>query len=44
MPSMSLSFSHTGDLPNTISTPGDYTLEVYFDGDLMASADFTVTE
>ena len=35
---------HTGDLPNTIPTPGDYTLEVYFDGDLMASADFTVTE
>ena len=23
---------------------GSYTLEVYFDGDLMASADFTVTE
>lgn len=35
---------HTGDLPNTITTPGDYSLEVYFDGDLMASADFTVTE
>lgn len=35
---------HTGDLPNPITTPGSYTLEVYFDGDFMASADFTVTE
>ena len=35
---------HTGDLPNPVTTPGSYTLEVYFDGDLMASADFTVTE
>ena len=39
-----VSWDYTGDLPNTIPTPGDYTLEVYFDGDLMASADFTVTE
>lgn len=35
---------HTGDLPNPITTPGSYKLEVYFDGGFMASADFTVTE
>lgn len=35
---------HTGDMPNPITTPGSYTLEVYFDGAFMASADFTVTE
>ncbi len=35
---------HTGDMPNPITTPGSYTLEVYFDGEFMASADFTVTE
>ncbi len=33
---------HTGDLPNPITDPGSYKLEVYFDGDFMASADFTV--
>lgn len=35
---------HTGDLPDTIEKPGSYTLEVYFNGDLLAKADFTVTE
>lgn len=35
---------HTGDLPDTIEKPGSYTLEVYFNGDLLAEADFTVTE
>lgn len=35
---------HTGELPNPITTPGSYTLEVYFDGDFMASSSFTVTE
>ena len=34
---------HTGDLPDTISKPGSYTLEVYFDGKLLASKGFTVT-
>lgn len=34
---------HTGDLPDTISKPGSYTLEVYFNGKLLASKDFTVT-
>lgn len=35
---------HTGDLPDSISTPGEYTLEVYFNGQFMADAAFTVTE
>lgn len=35
---------HTGDMPNPITTPGSYTLEVYFDGEFMASSEFTVTE
>lgn len=35
---------HTGDLPDSLATPGDYTLEVYFNGQFMADADFTVTE
>lgn len=33
---------HTGDLPDMPQTPGTYTLEVYFDGGFMASAEFTV--
>jgi hypothetical protein len=34
---------HTGDLQNTIEVPGMYTLEVYFNGQFLASADFTVS-
>lgn len=35
---------HTGDLPDPITTPGSYSLEVYFNGQFMADANFTVTE
>ncbi len=35
---------HTGEIPNTIETPGDYTLEIYFNNQFVASAGFTVTE
>jgi hypothetical protein len=34
---------HTADLPNPIEVPGMYTLEVYFNGQFLASADFTVS-
>lgn len=34
---------HTGDLPDMPQKPGAYTLEIYFDGGFMASADFTVS-
>lgn len=34
---------HTADLTNPIEVPGMYTLEVYFDGCFLASADFTVS-
>jgi serine/threonine protein kinase len=34
---------HTADLPNPIDVPGMYTLEVYFNGQFLASADFTVS-
>ena len=33
---------HTGDLPDMPQKPGSYTLEIYFDGGLLASGDFTV--
>lgn len=33
---------HTGDLPDTIPQAGSYTFEAYFNGRLMASAEFTV--
>ena len=33
---------HTGDLPDMPQDPGEYTLEIYFDGGLLAEADFTV--
>lgn len=36
--------NHTGDLPNPITTPGTYTMEVYFNGSFMASSTFTVIE
>ena len=35
---------HTGDGVEIPQKPGSYTFEVYFDGDLLASADFTVSE
>lgn len=35
---------HTGDLPDPITAPGSYSLEVYFNGQFMADASFTVTE
>lgn len=38
-----ISARHTGDLPNSVTVPGEYTLEVYFDGDFLASSDFTVS-
>ena len=38
-----LTARHKGNLPDMPQTPGSYTLEVYFDGDFLASADFTVT-
>lgn len=34
---------HTGDLPDCVETPGSYTLEVYFNGQLLAEKDFTVS-
>lgn len=39
-----LTARHTGDNIDLPQVPGSYTLEVYFDGDLLASADFTVSE
>lgn len=33
---------HTGSLPEMALTPGSYSFAVYFDGQFMASADFTV--
>lgn len=33
---------HTGNLPEMPQTPGNYTFEIYYDGDLLASANFTV--
>ena len=33
---------HSGNIPDSIEVPGSYTMEVYFDGGLMDSADFTV--
>ncbi len=35
---------HKGDIPTPIEVPGEYTMEVYFNNQLMDSADFTVTE
>lgn len=35
---------HTGDLPESVTTAGEYTLEVYFNNQFVASADFTVSE
>lgn len=35
---------HTGDIPAEFETPGEYTLEIYFNNQFVASADFTVTE
>ena len=35
---------HTADLPETIPTPGEYTLDVYFNGQFLASKTFTVGE
>ena len=35
---------HTGDLPDCVTTAGEYSLEVYFNGQYVAGADFTVTE
>lgn len=35
---------HTGDNIDLPQVPGSYTLEVYFDGGLLTSADFTVSE
>ena len=34
---------HTGDLPDCVEAPGSYTLEVYFNGQLLAEKDFTVS-
>lgn len=35
---------HTGDIPAEFEVPGEYTLEIYFNNQFVASADFTVTE
>lgn len=35
---------HTGDLPVPIDIPGEYTFEIYFNNQFVASTDFTVTE
>ncbi len=35
---------HTGDLPESVTTAGEYTLEVYFNNQFVASTDFTVSE
>ncbi len=33
---------HTGDLPDMPQKPGSYTLEIYFNGEFLASSEFTV--
>lgn len=35
---------HTGDIPSLFELPGEYTLEIYFNNQFVASAGFTVTE
>ena len=35
---------HTGDLPDMPQEPGEYTLEIYFDGGLLAEERFTVID
>lgn len=39
-----LTARHTGDIPDMPQKPGSYTFEVYFDSQLLASTDFTVSE
>lgn len=39
-----LTAKHTGDIPDMPQEPGSYTFEIYFDGDLLVSSDFTVSE
>jgi hypothetical protein len=37
-----LTARHNGSIPDMPQRPGEYTLEAYFDGKFLASADFTV--